>query len=247
VGARPAKNDGMGCYTVAEFRLWPGGAQRFLTTAREVSGALGLAPGRGALRALVGDEDETEALWIARWHEPSAPAAVDGRLPAELQATLAASVAWGMGALWRPYAPVRTLERVLAPAAFCSAVRLRVAPQDGDRLSEEWLAPILDRATAYPSLGSVAALRALEDPGAFVVLAEWRAPVGPRLSRDLLTLMPPPVPLLAWSRAVGRIAHPWGRHASGSGAVLDVARAAATEGRATRGATTAALTGSSPD
>ncbi|HEY3080456.1 MAG TPA: hypothetical protein VGM69_11190 [Chloroflexota bacterium] len=204
----------MGCYAVAEYRLWPGGTQPFLARAHEVSEALGLASGGGGLRVVIGDQDETQALWIARWDGPAAPGAADARLPAELRATLAASVASGVGEPWRWYASLRTLERVLAPATFCAAVRLRVAPEDGDRLVESWLTPALSHVTSHPELASIAALRALDDPGAFIALLEWRAPVGPQLWRELLRLVPPPVPLLSWDRLVGRIGQTRDRHAA---------------------------------
>jgi hypothetical protein len=204
----------MGRYGVAEYRLWPGAAQPFLARAQEVSSALGLAPGRGALRAVIGDQDETQALWIARWDETAAPAAADAGLPPELWATLAVSVASGMGAPWRWYAQLRTVERVLTPATFCAVVRLRVAPEDGDRLTESWLTRLLSHVADHPELASLTALRAVDDPGAFMAIVEWRTPVGPQLTPELLRLVPPPVPLLSWDRSVGRIGHTWDRPAA---------------------------------
>lgn len=203
----------MGCYAVAEYRLWPGGAEPFRATARDVSEALGLAPGRGALRVAIGDQDDTHALWVVRWDDPDGQAAAHARLPAELRARLAVSIAAGMNAPWRWYAPIRTIERAFVPAAFCSVVRLRVAPEDGGRLVESWLDPVLERVAAQPELASSVALRAVDDPGAFMALQEWRRPIGPELSRELLRVTPPPVPLLAWDRSVGWIGQTRDRYA----------------------------------
>jgi hypothetical protein len=195
-------------------------AEPFLNASRQVAEALGLAWERGGLRVALGDEDETHALWIARSDDLAGRVLAQAGLPFELQARLVVSVADGLGAPWRRYAPVRTLERRFAPARFCSVLRLRVAPQDGERLLEGWLSPVLSQVAAHPELVSVVALRAVDDPGQFLALAEWRRPVGPALSRELLRATPPPVPLLGFDRLVGRIDQAGERFALAAGVAL---------------------------
>jgi hypothetical protein len=193
--------------TAAERVVQPGRAAEYVRRAREVFDRL-RQPGRASrLLVVVSDENPDHLLSLGEWDDFGALGEAYRRVPKELVEALDALAIARPTGHYRVYKRLRSVERVLERGRYLVAIRLRVAPDDGARF-EEWARGLFDAGLVGPQVVAVRLMRAQEEPGGFLAVAERNDPGTGQLA-EFLVRNPPPVPLLEHDRFVGRIDGHW--------------------------------------
>jgi hypothetical protein len=165
-------------------------------------------PGRATrLLVVVSDENPDHVLSLGEWDDLSAAGEAYGRVPKALIEASDAVVAARPSGRFRVYSRLRSVERMLERGRYLVAIRLCVAPEDGPRF-EQWARGMFDHGLLGPQVVAVRLMRAHEEPGAFLAIAE-RSDQGTGQLAEFLARNPPPVQLLEHARFVGRIDGHW--------------------------------------
>jgi quinol monooxygenase YgiN len=193
--------------TVAERIVHPGQAAEYMRHVHDVFERL-RQPGRASrLLVVVSDDNPDHVLSLGEWDDLPAAGEAYYRIPKQLTEAADALVAAQPSGLFRLYTRLRSVERMLERGRYLVAIRLRVAPDDAARF-EEWARGLFDRGLVGPRVVAVRLMRAQEEPGGFLAIAE-RSDQGTGQLAEFLARNPPPVPLLEHDRFVGRIDGLW--------------------------------------
>lgn len=197
----------MSLTTVAERVVRPGQAAEYVRRAREVFDRL-RQPGKATrLLSVVSDESPDHLLSIGEWDDFGAVKQAYAQVPPELTAALDELVVARPTGIYRVYRRLRSVERMLERGRFLVAIRLRVAPEHAPQF-EEWARGLFDAGLLGPQVIAVRLMRAHDEPGAYLAIAE-RSDQGTGQLAEFLARNPSPVPLLEHDRFVGRIDGHW--------------------------------------
>ena len=197
----------MSLTTVAERIVHAGQAAEYVRHVRDVFERL-RQPGRASrLLVVVSDDNPDHVLSFGEWDDLPAAGEAYRRIPKQVTEAADALVAAQPSGLFRLYRRLRSVERMLERGRYLVAIRLRVAPDDAARF-EAWARGLFDGGLVGPRVTAVRLMRAQDEPGGFLAVAE-RNDEGTGQLAEFLARNPPPVELLEHDRFVGRIDGLW--------------------------------------